>query len=145
MHLKKLKKIKIIITCILLLNLIYKIESKINLHGIFLYNNTEIVLKISKIGIQKILNADNLYGEYPCPSSIYLNNKDLNLSSCTNELYISSPESVVKLVWNEPLYFAYYLFGSCENITEINFLNINISLLDDRRYDMFFFNYCKFI
>ena len=130
------KKIKIIITCFLLLNLIYKIESKINLHGIFLYNNTEIVLKISKIGIQKILNADNLHGEYPCPSSIYLNNKDLNLSSCTNELYISSPESVVKLVWNEPLNSTYYLFGSCENITEIIFVSFDTSVLDNGGYDM---------
>ena len=130
------KKIKIIITCILLLNLIYKIESKINLHGIFLYNNTEIVLKISKIGIQKILNADNLHGEYPCPSSIYLNNKDLNLSSCTNELYISSPESIVKLVWNEPLNSSLSLFHSCENITEINFVSFDTSVLDNGGYDM---------
>ena len=124
------KQINIIIKSILFLKLIYKIESKINLHKIFIFNNTEIILKINKIGMQKILDLgeENFGTNYiDCPDEIYLNNEIQHLSSCS-EINITKSESLVKLIWYEPLEWIYNLFNDCENIIEINFISLDYRL-----------------
>jgi len=124
------KQINIIIKSILFLKLIYKIESKINLHKIFIFNNTEIILKINKIGMQKILDLgeENFGTNYiDCPDEIYLNNEIQHLSSCS-EINITKSESLVKLIWYEPLEWIYNLFNDCENIIEINIISLDYRL-----------------
>ena len=67
-----------------------------------------------------------LNDEYPCPSSIYLNDTIQSLTDCT-KINIDTPGSIVKLVWNNPLNSISCLFCFCSNITEIKFLNFDTS------------------
>ena len=87
---------------ILIINVINLISSKINYHENILLNSSEIILKINKTGMNNILFNVWLNDEYPCPSSIYLNDTIQSLTDCT-KINIDTPGSIVKLVWNNPL------------------------------------------
>ena len=119
-----------IIKSVLIMSLIYHISSKINYPENLLFNSSEIILKINKIGIINILHKEHLNKYYPCPSSIYLNDSIQNLGDCTL-IKIDTPGSIVKLVWDTPLYSAVCLFCRCSNIAEIKFLNFDTSSITD--------------
>ena len=112
------------------MSLIYHISSKINYPENLLFNSSEIILKINKIGIINILHKEHLNKYYPCPSSIYLNDSIQNLGDCTL-IKIVTPGSIVKLVWDTPLYSVVCLFCRCSNIAEIKFLNFDTSSITD--------------
>ena len=81
--------------------------------------------------MNKILNKLQLNNNgIPCPSMIYLNNNIQNLEDCS-EINIITSESIVKLVWDNPLTSIYGLFSHCTNIKEIKFLNFDTSSLTD--------------
>ena len=124
-----IKPIKIIIKFIILLNLIFEIKCTINIDKKLLNNNTEITLKINKIGKQTILYYGYLNNKYPCPSEIYLNGYIQNLQNCS-EIDIRESNSIVKLIWNNPLYTIDCLFCFSYNVIEINFINFDSSLLN---------------
>ena len=126
----KIFRNKKLIKYVLLMNIIIDISSKINRHKIFLFNSSEIMLKINKIGTNNILFYRDINNVYPCPSFIYLNNELQNLEDCT-KININAPESSVKLIWNNPLNSIRCLFCSCPYIEEIKFLNFDTSLLTD--------------
>ena len=119
---------KKIIKCIIIISLINGILSKINYCGSLLFKSSEIILKIDKTGKNKILNKANLGLEYSCPSIIYLNDIIQTLEDCS-EINIITSESIVKLVWDNPLTSIYGLFSYCITITEIKFLNFDTSSL----------------
>ncbi len=117
-----------IIKCVLIINVINEISSQINYYANFLFNSSEIILKINKTGTNNILYNKHLNKEFPCPSFIYLNDEIQNLTNCT-KININTSGSTVKLVWNTPLNSTRCLFCGCPNIIEIKFLNFDTSLL----------------
>ena len=124
-----IKPIKIIIKFIILLNLTFEIKCTINIDKKLLNNNTEIILKINKIGKQTILYYGYLNNKYPCPSEIYLNGYIQNLQNCS-EIDIRESNSIVRLIWDTPLYTIDCLFCFSYNVIEINFINFDSSLLN---------------
>ena len=78
--------------------------------------------------MNNILFKGWLNREYPCPSSIYLNDNIQNSEDCT-KINIDTPGSIVKLVWNDPLHSIMCLFCYCSYIIEIKFLNFDNSSL----------------
>ena len=74
----------------------------------------------------------------PCPSKIYLNDVIQTLTDCT-KINIAQPESIIKLIWDDPLNSINCLFCGCYNIIEIKFLNFDTSSLTDMS---FLFQYC---
>ena len=115
---------------IFLLNLIYEMESKSIFEEKLLYNNTEITFKINNPGIHKIIYERWLHTTYPCPDLIKLNDEPQNLIKCS-EIETINPGSKVTLIWNEPLGNINCLFCFCENITEIDFISFDTTLLTD--------------
>ena len=121
---------KKIIKFVIIMILILEISSKIFYRENFIFNYSEIILKIYETGMNDIINNKYINKEYPYPSLIYLNNKIQNLTNST-KIKIVKPRSVIKLVWNNPLKSINCLFCNCSNISEINFLNFDTSLLTD--------------
>ena len=119
-----------IIKIILILIQINKISSKININKNFIFNSSEIIIKINETGMHSILNNEYIDIKYPCPSLVYLNLEIQNLTNCS-KINITKPGSIVKLIWNNPLNSLHCLFCNCSSITEIKFLNFDTSLITD--------------
>ena len=119
-----------IIKLILIMNVINEIISQIMHQKKILLNSSEILLKINEIGMNNILYKNYLNKEFPCPSFIYLNDEIQNLTECY-KINITKPESLVKLIWINPLKTIHGLFLFCSNITEVKFLNFDTSLINN--------------
>ena len=115
-----------IIIFILILGIIKKIKSKIKYLENLLFNSSSISLKVNKIGTNNILYYGNVGIEYPCPSSVYLNNK---IQKDCYRIFLNEKERNINitLVWYNKLNSIYCLFCDCSNITEIKFLNFDTS------------------
>ena len=119
-----------IIKMVLIIIQINKISSKININKNFIFNSSEIIIKINETGMHSILNNEYIDIKYPCPSLVYLNLEIQNLTNCS-KINITKPGSIIKLIWNNPLNSLHCLFCNCSNITEIKFLNFDTSLITD--------------
>ena len=121
----------------MILNIINEISAKINYHKNTLFNS-EIMLKINQTGMSNIMYR-GISNNNPCPSKIYLNEVIQALTDCT-KINITQPESIIKLIWDDPLNSINCLFCGCYNIIEIKFLNFDTSSLTDMSL---IFQYCN--
>ena len=129
------------IILILLLNLIFRMESKKNiLNEKILFHLNEITLKVNGTGKHSILYDYSLNKNFfPCPNKVYINNTEIAIQSPCYKININEPGSIIKLEWNNPLSNPHALFANCHNITEINLVNFDTSLITNMYA---FFAYC---
>ena len=114
------------------MNIINEISSKIKYHKNIIFNS-EIILGVNQTGMNNIMNHGSSNNN-PCPSKIYLNDEEVQRLTDFTRINITKPESIVKLVWDNPLNTNRSLFSECSNIIEIKFLNFDTSSLTEMSF-----------
>ena len=119
---------------ILMLNL-YIINVLINFvlnesKEIIKFYSYEIKLKVKGTGIKNILSASSSY-TYQCPTIIYINELVQDVTDC-HFVNIKNSDSEIKLVWNNiNIQSTKGMFYNCNEITEIDMIKFDTSLVND--------------
>ena len=127
-------KLKKTIMKILMLNL-YIINILINFvlnesKEIIKFYSYEIKLKVKGTGTKNILSASSSY-IYQCPTIIYINELIQDVTDC-HFVDIKNPDSEIKLVWNNiNIQSTKGMFYNCNEITEIDMIKFDTSLVTD--------------
>ena len=114
-------------------------------HNIF--NAYEIKIKVKGTGEKYILGDSSYYG-YTRPSNIYLNNQliDRENQISYRKMKINDENIEIKLVWNsEFIYTTKGMFCSCSEITEVDLINFDTSLVTDMSYMFEYYSSLKYL
>ena len=101
----------------------------------FILNAYEITLKVNGTGTHNVISKGGFNNkDFPCPSKIYINNTEINISSTCYRINIFDPDSLIKLEWDNPLNSTKRLFSQCKTIREIDLTNFDTSLVTDMTF-----------
>ena len=87
--------------------------------------NSKISLRVGEIGIQYILNKSFR----PLPDKILINGKEIE--QIDSKINLEEKNSLIELIWNEPLTNCHEMFSEMSNITEINLTEFDTSEVTD--------------